>query len=117
MGRRSRRQRAKQVFDTLSPEQVAAVMVVGMINGLVAMVLDIALAVVLTRSARQSWRERQRGPVVALRAGLSPALIGLVGALAVHEVVRAVVIRVVIRPAPGGSASNPPPEPPVRDAL
>lgn len=70
------------------------------------MILDVALAVVLSRSVLRSWHARQGGLVSALRAGVNPALIGRVGALIVNEVIRVLVIRSIIRPALNRAASS-----------
>jgi hypothetical protein len=62
---------------------------------------------VLSRSILRSWRARQDGLGAAVQAGVSSALIGLVGAMAVNELVRAVVFRTLIRPALSRAESAP----------
>ena len=107
MSRRSRRsEQWAQLLDSLPAERAGFMVVLGMMYAPAVIILDLALAVVLSRSIRRSWHARQDGLVTALRAGADPALIGLVGALAVNEVVRALVFRTMIRPVVSGTASS-----------
>lgn len=103
-----RREHMSGMLGRLPPQQAGAIVVAGFISALMVIILDIALAAVLARSIQRGWRERQRGLASAVQAGSNPALIGLVGALAVHEVVRAVVFRAIIRPALTRSEPSPP---------
>jgi hypothetical protein len=97
------------IFARLPPEQAGAIVAAGFITALTTLTLDLALAVVLARSIRRGWRERHHGAASAVRAGLNPQLIGLAGALVMHEVVRAVIIRAMIRPALAHTEPGPPP--------
>jgi hypothetical protein len=100
MSRGSRRHgQMPAIAGRLPPEQAGAIVVAGFITALATVTLDLALAVVLARSVGRGWRERHRGAASAVRAGVNPGLIGLAGALVVHEVVRAVIFRAMIRPA------------------
>jgi hypothetical protein len=110
MSRGSRRQeQLSAIVARLPAEQAGAIVAAGFITALATVTLDLALAVVLSRSVRRGWRERHRGAASAVRAGLNPQLIGLVGALAVHEVMRAVIFRAMIRPALAHAEPGPPP--------
>jgi hypothetical protein len=108
-----RREQARQVLGNLPPEQAGLIVALGVIYAPAVVILDLTLAAVLSRSLLRSWRARQHGLGSALRAGVNPALIGLVGALTVNEVIRALVLRTLIRPAfnraaHSGSQAQPP---------
>jgi hypothetical protein len=109
--RMSRASRRREQLDRLQrnlPSEYASVLVwLGMVYAPSVIIIDLSLAAVLSRSLLRSWRARQDGPAAALQAGVSPALIGLVGAMALNELVRAVVFRTLIRPALTRTASAP----------
>jgi hypothetical protein len=110
MSRGSRRQgQMSAIVARLPPEQAGAIVLAGFLTALATVTLDVALAVVLSRSVRRGWRERHRGAASAVRAGVNPGLIGLAGALVVHEIVRAVIFRAMIRPALAHAEPGPPP--------
>jgi hypothetical protein len=100
MSRASRRwEQLGRLQRNLPPEYAGAVVWLGIIYAPAVIVIDLSLAAVLSRSILRSWRARQGGLAAAVQAGVSPSLIGLVGAMAVNELVRAVVFRTLIRPA------------------
>src|SRR5260221_11936515 len=74
----------------LPPENAGAVVWLGIIYAPAVIIIDLSLAAVLSRSILQSWQARQDGLAAAAQAGVSPALIGLVSAMAGNELVRAV---------------------------
>ena len=90
-------------------DPAVAIAVLGFINSFSVVGLDGALAVVLDRSVRRAWRERQRGPASAVRAGVTPGLIELAGAMVIQEVVRAVALRAIVAPALNGPEPDPSP--------
>jgi hypothetical protein len=94
-----RREQLGRLQRNLPPEYGGAVVWLGMIYAPAVIIIDLSLAAVLSRSILRSWRARRDGLAAAVQAGVSPALIGLVGAMAVNELVRAVVFRTLIRPA------------------
>src|SRR5258708_10510838 len=83
----------------LPPENAGAVVWLGIIYAPAVIIIDLSLAAVLSRSILQSWQARQDGLAAAAQAGVSPALIGLVSAMAGDELVPAGVVRTLIRPA------------------
>ena len=101
-----RREQLRQLFDTLPPDRSGAAVMLGLSYAPAVIILDVALAGVLSRAAFRSWQARHDGLASALRTGVNPTLIGLVGALTVNEVIRALVFRAMIRPAINGAASS-----------
>ena len=93
-----RREQVSRLQRNLPPEYAGALVWLGMIYAPAVIIIDLSLAAVLSRSILQSWQARQDGLAAAAQAGVSPALIGLVGAMALNELVRAVVFRTLIRP-------------------
>lgn len=81
----------------------------GFITAVTVVILDLVLAVTLSRAVARGWRARHDGLVSALRAGVNPWLIGLVGAMIVDQILRALVIRALVRPALKRIESSPSP--------
>jgi hypothetical protein len=94
-----RREQLARLQRNLPSEYAGALVWLGIIYAPAVIIIDLSLAAVLSRSLVRSWRARQDGLAAAVQAGVSPALIGLVGAMAMNELVRAVVFRTLIRPA------------------
>lgn len=110
MGRTSRRrEQLRRVQENLTSEQTRILVGLGILNALVVVGLDTALAVMLARSIRRGRRERQRGLAGAVQAGATPGLIGLAGAMSVNELIRAMMIRALVRPALNRTESSPSP--------
>ncbi len=100
MGRAARRrEQLGRLQRNLPQEYAGAVVWLGIIYAPAVIIIDLSLAAVLSRSILRSWRARRDGLRAAVRAGINPALLGLLGALAVNELVRALVFRTLIRPA------------------
>jgi len=108
MSRASRREQLRRVYGNLPPERTGAMVAVGFANALMVITVDLALAAVLSRAVVRGWHARQQGLATAVRAGVSPWLIGLLGAMVMNELVRAVVARTLIRPALASAESSPP---------
>ena len=106
MSRASRRDQLRRTYDSLSPEQQRVVVGLGIIYAPAVVILQLVLAVTLSRAVARGWRVRERGLAAAIRAGWNPWLVGLVGAMTLNELVRAVVLRPLIRPALNPSESN-----------
>jgi len=100
MSRRSlRSEQLAQLVDSLPPERAGFMVALGVMYAPAVIILDLALAARLSRSVLRGWHFRQDGLASAVRAGVDPALIGLVSALTVNEVIRALVYRTMIHPA------------------
>src|SRR5258708_20163055 len=94
------------------PENAGGVVWLGIIYAPAVIIIDLSLAAVLSRSILQSWQARQDGLAAAAQAGVSPALIGLVSAMAVQPIFRAGVFPPPARPCPTPAHPPPLPRPP-----
>jgi hypothetical protein len=84
MDRASRDERTAQrmqEYRALPTRQRGLVALALLANALIGGITYLALAIALGWSARQTWRQRRRGVLAAVRAALNPALIC---AIAVH---------------------------------
>ena len=67
-------------YQTLPMRQRGIIMLALLANALIGMISYLALAVAFVLSARRSWRERRRGLVRVVRAGVTPGLVCTVAA-------------------------------------
>ena len=110
MSRASRRRdQFSRLQDNLPPERMETIFGLGVVTALTVVILNLVLAVTLSRAVVRGWRARHDGLASALRAGVNPWLIGLVGATIVSESLRALVLRALVRPALKRIESSPSP--------
>lgn len=92
---RDRQARLRQFYESLPPTQQGVVVSVLLAYASATVAVDGALAIAALRGARRSLQQRRSGPVSAVRAGISPELLGAAAAAAVQWAVAKWLIRVV----------------------